>query len=92
MMDLCGGVLGVNPFEVEMGSLLDSFGIFDSLILKLNLLDRVIIFFAYERSLYFCLQLLARYFTIFVTNILLPPYRLYGAFYGGFFLFLTCVG
>jgi hypothetical protein len=44
MMELCGGVHSVNLFELEMGSLLDSFEIIDSLILKLNFLDRVVIF------------------------------------------------
>jgi hypothetical protein len=44
MMDFCGGVLSVNPFELDMGNLLDSFEIIDSLILKLNFLDIVVIF------------------------------------------------
>jgi hypothetical protein len=44
MLDLCGGILSVNPFEMEVGRLLDSFEIHDSLILKLNFLNKVVIF------------------------------------------------
>jgi hypothetical protein len=44
MMDFYGIILSVNPFEVEMSSLLDSFKVIDNLILKLNFLDRVVNF------------------------------------------------
>jgi hypothetical protein len=44
MMDFSGSILSVNPFEVEVSNLRDSFEFFDNLIPKLDFLDKVVVF------------------------------------------------
>ena len=43
-MNLCGIIFSVNPINVGMSNLLNSFEVIDNLILKLDFLDRIVIF------------------------------------------------